>query len=356
MSGATAIVAGCLCVAASQGPAPPRSLRLSPDSTALAPPCEVPPATGGPHAYFDALVRRPEHYCNWSLRSQQQLNSLVADSVSTHFTYSPSTDSYPDKQDAAKFVRSEGGSSSIPTTQQLRFNLRKIQSGTALLTWDWYWGREFRENRGAVNFYKMFQMIIDGHGWWTLMTGLTWASDSDTREIGKAWDSFRSGTLADGVVQREPWHPAGLGAVDQRRGSPTQYPQHHSVWSRYWIEIRLLQPPTEFTEWSVAHLGGRPLSPNPDDAEGRWHMVSLWMADENRSPQRLLYRVPVNWNAGLGWEPHLSMFKFEMNTSQPALSLTGPLIGYGRNVVILHNYRLPAVAESDTTLFQKPVG
>jgi hypothetical protein len=280
----------------------------------------------------------------------------VTDPVATHFTYDPLNDQYSDKQDAAKFVRMDGGSSSIPGSQQLKFNLKRaITSGTILFTWDWYWGKEFRTNRGGVNFYKMFQMLIDGHGWWTLMSNLQWASEGDSREVGKASDSFRPGQLPEGAIQREPFTPGGLGAPDQRNKSGTQYAQRHSVWSRYWIEIKLLQPPSAFTDWSVAHLAGQPLGPNPADGQGRWHMVSLWMADETRDAQRLLYRVPMNWNAELGWEPAALSFRFEMNTSQAPLSLTGPLIGYARNLVVLHNYNLPNVADTDSFIFKRPV-
>jgi hypothetical protein len=83
-------------------------------------------------------------------------------------------------------------------------------------------------------------------------------------------------------------------------------------------------------------------------------MISMWTADENRPVRRLLYRVPINWN-GVLWDPIVDMFKFEMNTSQPPGSLIGPLVGYGRNVVLLHNYNLPNVAETDKVIFRQPV-
>jgi hypothetical protein len=348
-------------VAAQVGPVPPKNLRLDgdvePPPKAPAPKaCELPPLGGPRHAYFDSLVRRSEHFCNYSLREQAQLDALVADPVATFFTYNPSADSYRDKQDAAKLVRPAGGSSSVPGAQQLRMPMgRKMTSGSLLITWDWYWGPEFQTNRGGVNHYKMFQLIIDGHAWWTLMANLAWADLGNSGEVAKVSDELRSGVLADGMVVRSPWTPAGAGAADQRNRSGSQYHQKHGTWTRYWIEVNMLQPPSAFTDWSQAYLGGRTLGANPEDPEGRWHMVSLWSADEDRPARRLLYRVPINWNAGLGWEPHVSMFRFEMNTSQPPLSLTGPLIGYGRNVVFLQNYRLPAVPETDSYLFQKPI-
>jgi hypothetical protein len=316
------------------------------------PPCVVPAARGGAHAYFDALVRRAEHSCNWSLRDQAQLDALTNDNVSTFFTYSPATDSYPQAQDAAKFLVPAGrASASIPGTQQLKMGLPRIDSGTVLITWDWYWGPEFRSKRGDMRNYKAWQLMIDGHAWWTLMTNLSQAG-GDANEVTKTSDEFRPGTRADGMIRNEKVLPSGP-------GTPTQYPnetypQYHSRWTRYWVEVKLLQPPSAFREWSDAYLGGAPLRGNSDDPSGRWHMVSLWSADENRNAQRLLYRVPMNWDAATGRQPHVSMFRFEMNSSQET-GFIGPFVGYGRNVVVLHNYTLPATnPETDAFLFQRP--
>jgi hypothetical protein len=76
-------------------------------------------------------------------------------------------------------------------------------------------------------------------------------------------------------------------------------------------------------------------------------MVSLWVADVQRDVVRLLYRVPA------AVETQLACFVFEFNTSNRP-SQTGPLVGYGRNVVVLHNYKLPTVPESDQRIFLRP--
>jgi hypothetical protein len=352
---AAIMVVGALAGLASQAlPPAPTNLRIVTGKTPKppAPPScvVVPPATGKPaHAYFESLVRRPEHSCNWSLRDQAQLNSLTNDPVSQFFTYSPLTDSYQQKQDAAKFFVPAGRpSASIPGTQQLKMYLPAIESGSILITWDWYWGPEFRENRGAMRNYKSWQVQMGGHGWWTLMANL---NAQGAGEVANTSDEFRSGLRALGMVRSEKVSPAGP-------GTPSQYPdqtyaQFHSRWTRYWVEVKLLQPPSAFKEWSNAYLGGAPLPNNTDDPEGRWHMVSLWSADEHRPAQRLLYRIPMNWQASK-WEPRVNMFKFEMNSSQ-AEGFVGPWVGYGRNVAILHNYPLPSTSnpESDP-IFERP--
>ena len=91
--------------------------------------------------HFDALVKRAEHLCNWSLRTQAQLDSLTADKRSIYFTYQPSGDSYPNRQDAAKFFRapSATGGASIPTKQQVRMPVPRVTSGSIISTWDWDW-------------------------------------------------------------------------------------------------------------------------------------------------------------------------------------------------------------------------
>jgi hypothetical protein len=358
LTAATLVVAS-LSIVAGKIPSAPRNVRIVseappvPDPGPPPPPCVIPATAGGPHAYFDALVRRPEHLCNWSLRSQPQLDSLVGHKPSTNFTYAFKTDSYPDAQDAAKFYVPTGlPTASISTYQQLHMPLAKMTSGSIIIAWDWYWGPEFRANRGGMNHYKMFHVMIGGHAMWTLMQSPTWASGAD--EAAKAWDSLLAGpaegTFPNGLLKREPYQPSGVGTPNQGNKSGSQYPQYHSRWMRYWIEIKLFQPHTAFTEWNAAY--GVTLQPHPNDAQGRWHMVSLWSADETRDVQRLVYRVPVGWKST--WSPSISRFDFEMNTSQNT-GFIGPWIGYGRNVVVLHDYRLPSVPETDAFLFQRPV-
>ena len=348
-------------VAAQSAPAPPSNLRILAGSTAPPPPpppppsnpppppCSVPQAAGtAAHAYFDALVRLSEHQCNWSLRDQGQLDSLVADTRSAFFTYDPANDTYAGKQDAARlYVPAGRASSSIPTTQQVRMPLPSISSGSILISWDWYWGPEFEANRGAMNHYKAFHVMLGGHAIWTLMQSPAWSTSST---IGAVWDSIRHpGGAPNGMIQREPWTPAGEGAPDQRNGSGEQVRIYANRWMRYWMEIKLFQPHTSFTEWN--RVTGTTLQPNASDGQGRWHMVSLWMADEQQSVKRLLYRIPMNWMSG--WTPIFNRFDFEMNSSQ-STGFIGPWIGYGRNVVMLHNYQLPSVPETDTLIFQRP--
>lgn len=356
---AAVLFASLSIVAAQRGLPAPRNLRILGDEppAPAPPPCALPATGGGPHAYFDSLVRRSEHLCNWSLRSQAQLDAMTADKRSTFFTYDPRNDSYPSAQDAAKFFRppAENGGASIPGKQRLFMFLPRLDTGSIILTWDWYWGPEFRYNHGTVWHWKAFHLMIAGHPWWTLMHNLDPSfSSPDPNEVAKVTDEIGGGLRANGIVTTERVTPSGPGTPPQRPTYREAYAQYHSRWTRYWIEIRLAQSPSAFTDWSDAYLGGAPLGGNAQDAQGRWHMVSLWSADENRDVQRLLYRVPVNWvGAAQQRDPYISRFEFQMNSSKRGL--TGPLIGYARNVVLLHNYKLASAnPEADTFLFQRP--
>jgi hypothetical protein len=68
-------------------------------------------ALDDPHAYFNALIARPDHYKSFSLRSAAQvnhpelggrLNCSAGACPDPDITYSPATDADPNKQDAAK--------------------------------------------------------------------------------------------------------------------------------------------------------------------------------------------------------------------------------------------------------------
>jgi len=84
---------------------------------------------------------------------------------------------------------------------------------------------------------------------------------------------------------------------------------------------------------------------------GTWHQISLAIADEDRDPEWLLYKVPWVNTANM---PALTTFDFEFNTSTVPPAQDGALIGYGRNVAVLHNYSLPSDPLTDTDIFQKP--
>jgi hypothetical protein len=302
-----------------------------------------------PHAYFEQLRSLPEHFAHWSLRDQQQLDELTNLGTSRYFTYTFPADEYGFAQDGAKFFkpvddRLGAGSDSIPGNQQLRMPLQ-IESGSVLITWDFWYGPEFRHNIGRLANYKTFQ-VRQGNG--TKENGrLLWTHVNRFREglaadeMSKVFESLSAAGLPfpPGVSDREPLTPPGIGAL-----GGNVFGIKTGRWTRYWIEIALSVPATDprWREWKSLNSQSMTLS-------GSWHMLSLWIADENTDPVRIIHRVP--W-ATRG--THLSSFDFEFNTSSTPPAQTGPLIGYGRNVVVLHNYRLPEPPEADARVFVRP--
>jgi hypothetical protein len=462
---ASAMIAGFFAIVAAQSlPPAPENLRIltgvasKPKPPTPIPECVVPAAVGGAHGFFDALVRRAEHHCNWSLRSQEQLQSLVNSGLDAtkYWTYNPSSDTHPHRQDAAKFVkpqhdryhecttvygkvrftgtagavvpkgtmltrRSDGATyrtnvaatigpegttalvridaanpntyqaaapagtaldvaavtgvtsttavepkndvivrcaDSMPIQYQLRMPLGNVKEDSLLVTWDWYYTPDWRENVGGLSSYKMFK-VQPG---WTMLAELR-SRTSHSLSVGAHKENPGSKLGAEGRTSLIPFEPTGLGALPA-----LGFDIHHSVWTRYWVEIKPHRPADEFTEWAAlvckpgqannpcTGAGGRQIAPNPEPVHaGRWHMVSVWIADENREPVPVLYRAPISWPLVRREYEGMTRFDFELNTSDKPIAAEGPLTGYGRNVVVLRNYKLPSVPLTDTVIFKKPL-
>lgn len=310
----------------------------------------------GAHDYFASLQALPEHYNSWSARDQAQLDVVVNNGSvgSLVFTFDPDNDTHPEKQDACRLYK-DTASRSVPGTQQLWFRANPvITTGSVIVTWDWYWTQDWMgtANRGTVNNYKSWQFMIDNDGYWTLMNVFTIGQGQDPTCVSGIWDEFRSYGRPDGMIRNESVLPSGEGTYVQYPNSAEKYKQFPSRWIRYWIEYKFNLAPSAFTEWADDYNGGVEIGPNPNDPSGNWNMVSLWSSDEVRGLQRCLYKVPMNWRAPLA-DNRFTAFRWEFNVSSGTLA--NPLVAYGRNVVFLKDYELPAVPEEDTFLFQQPV-
>jgi hypothetical protein len=233
---ATAILAiASLSLIHSQGSPPaPENLRFVKNGDVVRPePCVVPPKGGPSHAYFDSLVGLPQHLCNWSLRDQARLNAITNSGVSDYFTYAPSLDSHPFKQDGAKFFKPVDDqigtrSDSIPGNKQLKMPI-KILDGSVLITWDFWYGHEFIANRGTVGGYKIWQHRQNRAGrWWSHTVRFTEAEEPG--EVGRSFDTLSVGQLnIPGVTKDEPYTPTGAGAKAGRT-----YGVYAGRWTRYW--------------------------------------------------------------------------------------------------------------------------
>jgi hypothetical protein len=356
---ATALVAlASIGLMQAQGkPATPTGLRLAGGggSKPAIDPESIPPAPCGgscnQHAYFNSLVTLPQRYRAYHLRAQSQLDVLTNAGVSNYFRYVYGADPHPMSQDAAKFYKPTDDqigteSDSVPGNQQLRMPIG-LSSGTLLITWDFFYGPEFRTNIGTILNYKTFQIRqgVDGR-WWTHVN--RWVRAESPAEVSRVVQAMTGGSenAPPGFTRTQPGlEPEGPGTAGYE-----SYPIHHSKWTRYWVEIRLNQPDSQFLEWKALQSPG--FNGNSVNLSGAYHMLSMWVADEHRGPTRLLYRVP--WFMAASANSSIGSFDFEFNTSSVPGGQAGPLIGYGRNVVVLHNYPLPAVPESDGRIFVRP--
>jgi hypothetical protein len=300
------------------------------------------PSVETPHAYFEALSRRPERIQAFSLRDQRQLDSLVKRGPSTFFRYVWPADDYRRAQDGAKLIKPPRaqfdperygpvGDEGVPGNQTLRVPLG-VTSGRLLITWDFWWGEEFQTQTGNLDAWKSFFVTsgknVEGSNVYWLAHDHIANANAAAGEVSRHHDGpvGVKSKAAPGVIRADPFQPTGLGAVPSR-----SFATMFNRWTRYWLDLRMDVPGSAFTEWSQVALNGTPLT-------GTWDMVSLWVADEQREPVRLLYRVPA-----ARIDPMLVEFRLALNTStnnRRRPGTIGTLIAYARNVVVLHNAEL----------------
>lgn len=323
------------------------------------------------NAYFAYWQAQAACVYSRSLRSQAEINALGGSTVPTHWVYPPPSGSPDGVQLISQFLVNGGWN--IPGTSQLNLNLQsptRFDSavGNMVVVWDWWWGPEFRDNCGDITHYKTWQWQTGNKGWWTLYNSQGAARNyvnagGDPAVVSFRFEAFRAGQGSAGTAGNpipmyspNPLSHTGVTAYPgdfPPNGLQQQYPVHHSVWTRYWIEMKLYQPhDSAFAAWN-AHYGST-LQSNPNlgaDSLPRqtWTLINMWTADETRGPERVLRNMPINWGLPT-WGAWPGTFKFEMNSSKEGA--TGPLVAFGRNFFVLRNY---VVDESDTTLFQPPV-
>lgn len=261
------------------------------------------PGTGA-HAYFEALRAHPAHWRSYSLRDQAQLNkySQKKPAVYPPVTYDPANDTYHTPQDAAKVVIA-----SDSLQNQVRLPLELI-GGSALITWDAWWGREYITNRGQLVTHKTFQIAS------------AWDGSARFIEIRNQYTQGGVEHVSD-VDIRSYWPsrpPASLGPNGRQLPMVGTFKVKPQTWTRY------------FAFWESNPTGG--------DA------FSLWVADEISEPVQLYDRIAQDAK-----DETLIQLWIEFNSSSTRDVAFGPLTAYVRNVVVLRNVADPRA------LFQRPV-
>ena len=239
------------------------------------------------------------------------------------------------------------------------YDWRVMSEDTATHTREWSQLKTYKPQIGSTQFG-------DDSGK-TLITDFR-APKTDARSMG-TWEQYGGfGGVSVGYVDNpQTCIPTGVNAYPNLK-----YQIRWGVWQRYWYEIKFAQPGTAFTEWgSIACTGaagqtlcsgvGGSLLPNPSRADGTYMMHSMWIADEDREAELVLYRAPGTtartWSSQFWMEFAVSDTAIERLPTTRSVDLTA----YVRNFVTLRNYPLgPNVNGStphltDTTLFQRPV-
>lgn len=270
-------------------------------------------AADGPHAYFDALVTRPEHWKSFSLRDQRQLETrdkggyASCNKCPLDVTYAPGSDPDPRRQDAAKVVIAAGQAS---LGNQPRLPMDTSDGSSYFITWDAWYGAEYALANAGIPQQKTFQFSSNGI-WFEIQTRFNLASVSSLGQVtarGYSGGGSRpAGEAAFGpnVTDTNPLPQVGTFSIRPER------------WTRYWVVI--------------------------DQRFNDFDLVSMWAADEQTDPVQILDRLQLNTLFG-----KIDQFWLEYNTSTAPVVGRGPLVSYVRNIAMLRDVVSP------TGLMQRP--
>jgi hypothetical protein len=314
---------------------------------------------GGPHAYFEELIARSDCMKAYSLRDNAQLTEFSnSRSRPQRVTYDPAKDSDPRRQDAAKLVLPAGR---VSLGNTVRLPIGTSDGTSTLVTWDAWFGSEFRFANTGIGGYKTFQFASPANRiWFEVRTRLKQDEARQARRATRVPRARRdavpennqeraSGDQATGdpppqnaprrraaAAQRPAPDASGpspntagrieLGVVDARgygargttlgpnvqRGSPLS-PQagtfaiRAETWIRYWVLIEQ----------------------RADD----WDLMSLWVADEDNDPVLIIDHLQFSVKKSV------EHFWLEYNTSARLPEGLGERVAYARNVAMLRNVK-----------------
>jgi glucuronoarabinoxylan endo-1,4-beta-xylanase len=310
-----------------------------------------PPASGAAHDYFNALVKRSNHAASYSLRYQAQLaqySQKRADG-SQDINYVWPNDPDPRKQDAAKLVIPSDGTTIKSSTNQnsilqVRVPMPTMELGHSyLVTWDAWYGDEWREDISGIPAHKAFQ--FDGPDRLNGAPKIWW-------EVHHAYKSVGDYPVASNEVARLAVRHYASGMRQLDDGTWIGVPAGPNVTSGSTSETPVLpyrqfnvKPERWVRHWQLIEYG---MDPEPWRSNPPGTLMSLWAADEDRSPVQLYNRLQVTL-----WQPGIRKFWIEINTSTNEVKANrGPMVAYFRNVVILKDVSFADVP----ALLQRPVG
>jgi hypothetical protein len=290
------------------------------------------PPTSGPHAYFGALVARPDCLHAFSLRDQAQIDAYKKDSYDGIVSYDPENDPHPQRQDAMKLFWPPG----VVNMNQVRLPIgvtRPETGSTKVLIvsdhwWDDSWFTEFKWLYTSAS-------VPDGEirpmGIWK------WLNVTDNYSGGeKIWMEPQMDHIGEDpptlswfaarsyASVREPTVLGGEGTklCGKNFGSSKIGPMLNCfqakafTWTRAFIEVE--------------HRAG-----------DEYARVSFWMADETQEA------MPIFLDAQLLSGGTSVRFWIEYNSSK-SNRVGGEMTAYARNVVMLKDVANPE------SLFARP--
>jgi len=324
-------------------------------------PVVQPPGDGT--AYFNQWAAHPAavEACTRSLQSQEQLDAALSSKFrpSRYYTHDPANDPSPRRQDATRLML-RAGQTKPPLGHRPTWYPAMRSAASLIFVWDMYadetWvtgmiaGSDMTGNK-TWRFYRQ-----GGHSWWAHM----WSYRGETFPTAAViTDEFNTPfPLPNGMTHKEGVAPCGEGTTfEQYPRSNRHYAVTPNCYHRFITEVRYLQPPEAFTSWN--HTYNVTVQPNPNDTQGRWHMVSKWAIREGEDvPTRLLYQVPMGWSLPGAPLPDgdttIGYVQLQYDTSQDGSDCPERWC-YHRGLITLRDYALPERPEDDRELFAAPL-
>ena len=183
------------------------------------------------HAYFDALVARPEHWKSFSLRDQRQLETrenggyASCNKCPIDVTYAPGSDPDPRRQDAAKVLIGPDRSS-LPN--QVRLPMGTTDGASYLVTWDAWYGAEYALSSAGIPQQKTFQFDSGGL-WFEIQTRYNLGKGAGLAQVtARAYSGgsrTRDEAFGPNVTDTNPLPQVGTFTIQPER------------WTRYWALI-----------------------------------------------------------------------------------------------------------------------
>lgn len=333
--------------------------------------------TEDPHAYFNALVARSEHWRSYSLRDQEQLlHYRASKSREPSVTYDPAHDPDPRRQDAAKVVvpafvdmttlaapvRVEDTTITLaearPTYLSQYVKNRQVRVDREVMTVTGRSGSTVFVNRGALG-----TTAISHSAGATVGAGTSSIANQVLLPLGTedghtyvaTWDAWYGSELRHSQTGLTNWKTFRLDSPRKVGGS------NLGLWVQ--VNTNFRRAPNSDYIGTVDARASAPFGPNVtrtdpitpqvgtlavrpetwirywvlfDQRAGDWDLMTMWAASEDQDA------VKINDAAQLENFGNLALFRIEYNTSTSSLVTNrDPIVSYVRNFVMLRDVANP---------------